>query len=250
MGAFKTIGGLVVVAGALGSASLAHAATATYNLATDFSIASNPNGVWSYGYETTLGGPLILYNTPSTSNGIRYWNSSTVNVTGDPTVFFNPTNAPITVGTYTVPAGLAAFHPGSLDEYSVYRFTAPTTGLYTLTSSYGTIDRNRGVTDLHVLLNNLPIFASCLGNAPPTCPQSAQFNPAPLALTAGAIVDFAIGFGQPQATNNYLFDSTAIIAQFTTPIAVPGPIAGAGLPALFGLAGAWFVRRRKQTLAA
>jgi hypothetical protein len=31
---------------------------------------------------------------------------------------------------------------------------------------------------------------------------------------------------------------------------VPGPIAGAGVPALFGLAGAWFVRRRKQRLAA
>jgi hypothetical protein len=32
--------------------------------------------------------------------------------------------------------------------------------------------------------------------------------------------------------------------------AVPGPIAGAGLPALFGLAGSWLVRRRKQRLAA
>jgi len=33
-------------------------------------------------------------------------------------------------------------------------------------------------------------------------------------------------------------------------VAVPGPIAGAGLPALLGLAGAWFVRRRKQKRAA
>jgi len=33
-------------------------------------------------------------------------------------------------------------------------------------------------------------------------------------------------------------------------IAVPAPIAGAGLPVLAGLAGAWFVRRRKQRLAA
>ncbi len=32
-------------------------------------------------------------------------------------------------------------------------------------------------------------------------------------------------------------------------VAVPGPVAGAGLPALFGLAGAWFLRRRRHQAA-
>src|SRR4051794_21181066 len=32
--------------------------------------------------------------------------------------------------------------------------------------------------------------------------------------------------------------------------AVPGPISGAGLPALIGLAGAWFWRRRRAEVAA
>ena len=35
-------------------ASVAQAAT--YDVSNDFSTSSNPNGVWSYGYETTLGG--------------------------------------------------------------------------------------------------------------------------------------------------------------------------------------------------
>jgi hypothetical protein len=38
---------------------LASAAQATtFDIHTDFSTASNPNGVWSYGYSTTLGGTL------------------------------------------------------------------------------------------------------------------------------------------------------------------------------------------------
>lgn len=32
------------------------------------------------------------------------------------------------------------------------------------------------------------------------------------------------------------------------PIAVPGPVAGAGIPALIAMAGAWFVRRRRQLM--
>ena len=32
-------------------------------------------------------------------------------------------------------------------------------------------------------------------------------------------------------------------------VATPGPIAGAGLPAIFAVAGAWFVRRRRQQAA-
>ena len=35
-----------------------------------------------------------------------------------------------------------------------------------------------------------------------------------------------------------------------TPLAVPGPIAGTGIPALLGLAGLWAARRRRQKLAA
>ena len=42
-----------------------------YDAAKDFSVASNPNGVWSYGYETSLGSNLQLYDVgPDTIDGI------------------------------------------------------------------------------------------------------------------------------------------------------------------------------------
>ena len=33
-----------------------------YSAAADFSLASNPNGVWSYGYEISLGSSFQLYD--------------------------------------------------------------------------------------------------------------------------------------------------------------------------------------------
>lgn len=46
--------------------------------------------------------------------------------------------------------------------------------------------------------------------------------------------------------NHYIwFNQNLTPVPPTPPTAVPGPIAGAGLPALLGLAGAWFVRRRR-----
>jgi len=46
-----------------------------YDIAADFSTNSNPNGVWSYGYATTLGGTLILYTDTSysTASVIGWW---------------------------------------------------------------------------------------------------------------------------------------------------------------------------------
>ena len=50
--------------------SLASAGT-VYNAAGDFSIASNPNGVWSYGTTgTTLTGPLALFTTTKSGIGL------------------------------------------------------------------------------------------------------------------------------------------------------------------------------------
>jgi len=36
---------------------------ANYDPAADFSLSSNPNGLWSYGYSITLGGAFTLHQT-------------------------------------------------------------------------------------------------------------------------------------------------------------------------------------------
>jgi len=86
--------------------------------------------------------------------------------------------------------------------------------------------------------------------------SAATYNPdfitAHGGTASGAEAAFLAGLFSGEAYFN--IHSTVVpageIRGFLTPQAVPGPIAGAGLPALLGLAGAWFVRRRKQKLAA
>src|SRR3954452_351756 len=61
---------LAVVAG-LGIS--ADAATGQYDLSRDFSTAVNPNGVWTYGAQTALGGSITLLayvKTYSADNGV------------------------------------------------------------------------------------------------------------------------------------------------------------------------------------
>ncbi len=63
----------------------------------------------------------------------------------------------------------------------------------------------------------------------------------------GFLLNVAVGVGNQLLTimgtngGNGVFAGTAAFS----PVPVPGPIAGAGLPAMLGLAGAWFWRRRR-----
>jgi len=47
-----------------------------------------------------------------------------------------------------------------------------------------------------------------------------------------------------------MYDGDCAMSMLRDKAAVPGAVAVAGFPALFGLAGAWLARRRKQKLAA
>lgn len=137
----------VVVAGA----NVAQAAT--YDISNDFSLASNPNGVWTYAYSSTLGGALTNYDTTSTPGGLQDWTSSTDNNLGAPADFNNQTGATIGI----VPAHTAAFHPGASGEFSVYRFTSPVAATFNLSAIFAAIDS--GGTDVHILLNGVSIYS-------------------------------------------------------------------------------------------
>ena len=58
-----------------GSAQTQNPATADYDAVRDFSIISNPNGVWSYGWLSSLGSPLNLYTVTDTTSvtGMSAW---------------------------------------------------------------------------------------------------------------------------------------------------------------------------------
>ena len=164
--------------------SLTSMAQATvYDVFSDFSLASNPNGVWSYGYETTLGGTLNLYDSADTSGGYEVWRSTVVQSLGAPADWINPTASTIGV----TPAHTAGFHPGTKGEFSIYRFTTPSTGSYVLSSIFSGIDG--GGTDVHILNNGAQIFTANI-----TGGSTSNFGNT-LSLTAGDLIDFAVGVG-------------------------------------------------------
>ena len=235
--------GLVLLAAGLSAAR--PAAAQTYDAAGDFSASANPNGVWSYGYENTLGGTLNLYTAQFTPTAnIAGWNN---NISADvPLVIKNfGTTADSSFADIVLQAGQLAFHPGPQDQFSVVRFTAAQDGLFSLTSGFVPVTTDGTTTDVHVLENGLSLFD---GNVSGTynAPNGTSYNNDALSLHAGDTLDFAVGYG---ADGNYGSDSTGISA---TLVAAPVPEASTtislGLMLALGL-GAVAVARRRKTAA-
>lgn len=231
----------VIVLCAAGS----HAWAATiYSAADDFSETSNPNGVWSYGTTgTTLAGTFVVHaNTVTGISSIPNWDGWR----GTQPMFGN--NYPFTARyTGATPAsetdvvilpGMLTQHPAPNGDYSVVRFTAPTTDTYLLSAVFeGREFQGQGPgtnADVHVLHNGVALFnAVVIGfGAPSDQPYATTLN-----LTAGDRIDFSVGYG-PNAT--FLGDTLSLQAIFTV---VPEPstfVLGA-----LGLAGLGFIARRK-----
>lgn len=189
----------------------------TFNAANDFSDASNPNGVWQYGFSTTLGGTFTLYTSNSDPDfpptSLDVWNRPTF---ANPSVFHNFTSNQFNFFTVSLAPNQLAFHPGPNGEYSIVRWIAPQSGNYSLATTFSGADVVGTTTDVHILRNNTSLFSGSIvgfGNT-----RSFSSN---LSLAEGDILDFAVGFGG----NGYSADSTGlsvIITSENTP-SVPEP---------------------------
>jgi hypothetical protein len=214
---------LVVVA--LPQAALA------YDAAADFSTSSNPNGVWSYGWSTTLGSAFNLDTSNTTAayglTGLGGWLSNQ-SAEGVPYILRNSTVNPITVAAFTT------YQPGQLalnmnvSQYAVLRWTAPSAGQFSLAATFSGLSLVGDSADVHIQLNSVSIFDSTVFGSPSPTSFSAT-----LTLASGDHIDFAVGFG---SDGNDHEDTTGLAA---TIVAVPEPstlgLVGAALGCLLSL---------------
>lgn len=183
----------------------------------EFSIANNPNGVWSYGYTPTLGGSFSLLDIARVNyvwptgyqQGQDGWTSSSQldcdNGIGGG-VFRSP--AQLTQGAAAVvPWDTLSQAPGCHGEYSVLRWTAPLSGTYQFSGSFQGMFLACGgsTTDVHLRWNSEnPLFdAEIYGFG---ANRQAFFNVQQL-VAAGDTIDFAVGWG---INSSYYCDTTAL----------------------------------------
>lgn len=214
----------------------------TFDAAADFSVTNNPNGVWQYGWSSTLGSDFNLYTSAGIDAGLNFWRYPPITYLGAPAVWHNGTGSLIENGTVSTQAGQMAFHPGPNGQYSIVRWTAPETGNYSLATAFAGADFvGPTTTDVHVLHNSTSLFNDFVnGFGTP----SAKSFASTLSVVAGDTIDFAVGFGN----GNFYFDSTSLAATISTatpPENVPEPASTLSLLAL-GVFGAGSLHKRKQ----
>ena len=171
-----------------------------YNPVTDFSITNNPNGVWSLGTESTLGGAFTAFSTPTancTTANYQVWNNGGL-CTAGPSVANNATGGQFIGdgGSMTQQTTELSLNPSST-LFSVVRWTAPSTGVWSITGFFRAIDTMMATqgSDVHVVVNGSLVFSA--GAFTYLLQQPINLTET---LLAGQTIDFAVGNGG-SATN-------------------------------------------------
>ena len=219
-GWWKVIASLAVV---LNSAALA---SAQFDPSAQFSPINNPNGVWTYGFESVpLGSPFKLLTLPvpvPTVPGpaIDSWQSPTFGTLG---VLHNGTAAVQTLTTGADNAvydqGMLAMHPGPNDEFGMVQFTAPAAGLYTIQGVFEGIDTAWTTSDVHLLFNNVVVAT---GNVVLPGPAGeVPLSAGPFFLNVGDTLAYAVGGGPFHDTTALITAQVAAVPEPSTLILAP-----------------------------
>ena len=157
----------------LGTLTVSGAAV-TYDLASDFSLRANPNGVWTYGALAVPGRLLAPFGVKGVTTdergvSVEYWQ---IAPGVEPTLCHNGTGSTSTAnnGQCIFPPGTVWLLPPADDApytFGVVRFTAPAgqTGLYRLETSVRACFHgpNGGDSDFHVTTNGVEVFSAQIG---------------------------------------------------------------------------------------
>jgi hypothetical protein len=215
------------------------------NVATEFSIGSNPGGAWSYGSIPSLSGDfnLNLFNWAfgSATGAAMGWagNNPALVLDPNPSVLYlmSGTGPIFSHSTVSAPSGSVNLHPGPNGELAVARWIAPAAGAYQVSGSFRGNDIEGTTTDVHVLHNNVAVVNGSINGFADTQGFSQT-----LLLAAGDRVDFAVGIGG----NNFYNDSTGLSAVIS---AIPEPSSYALLFAGLGVM-AFMANRKRRADAA
>jgi hypothetical protein len=200
---------------------------AVYDAATDLTPAhtTNPNGVWSYGYDPAGAGyGFKAFDTFTAAGPFLLWTDSTYIHSGDPLAGKNISD---TTATW-VPPGMMVLHPGpaAYEDNAILRFTAPATGYYD--ARFQVFRGDAGTTFAWIVHNgNLATPLAALGSTD----ADPLYHDAHLALQAGDTLDVVVGNG-----GVYYGDTTPLTATIANSSAPPVPEPAAGFSMLAGLA--------------
>ena len=196
-------------------------ASAQFDPSAQFSPVLNPNGVWTYGFESLpLGSPfnILPASIPVASSpgpAINSWQVPALGLVG---VFDNPTPVPQTVTTPGPEVSL--FQPGELamntgpnDQFGIVQFSAPAAGDYSIQGIFEGIDTAGTVSPVYLLWNNAPVATSTVVGFGPS--SDAPLSAGPFFLNVGDTLAYAVG-GSP-------FNSMTAILPGAQVAAVPEP---------------------------
>lgn len=181
----------------------------------------NPNSVvpaWSYGFRSTVASTsLTLFSAAQHSNSLGAAGLEGYTGGSGPDVSVNTTNTTIFTNFGFGPnPGIGTLemrlHPASNNDFAVVRWTAPSSGMFSITAYWRDDDPHggNGATG-HIVLNGVALFEATWANG-----NSAALNsPLMLSLNAGDKMDFLLG-----SAGDWGFDSTAFNA---TIVAIPEP---------------------------
>ena len=192
--------------------------TNCFNAVKDFSITSNPNGVWQYGWTASLGSEFNLYGDTDSASvpGMSAWLAEGT-FSNPPSLAHNDTPGAVCWLAICDPPTFLYSHPGAIDQYTVLRWVAPAAGVYRVRAVFMGLDHATPVTtDVHVLVNSTKsLFSGPITST--DLPLDVFLN---AQASAGDTVDFAVGFG---ADGNYNSDSTGIAVQIVQTNVVCAP---------------------------
>ena len=134
---------MVAVAALLLGLHPAIASATVWNVVSDFSTSSNPNGAWDYGYgaagETFFADPTAsTFHLGPTDLWSRHRGDPVYLRNGNPMVAENM-GATYNWTTVVVPTGVLWVHPGKLRD-TLVQWTAPTAGIYSYSGEFELLD--------------------------------------------------------------------------------------------------------------